>query len=121
MSLSALSSSHLQELVHLLAEKSAIQAQLAKVDAALNALDAGEGTVSRVPGKRRQKRRRRGGLKEAILEQLRAAGKPGVAVKEIAASIGANTASVAVWFYTTGKKMKEIKKVGRGQFSFRAP
>ena len=40
-------------------------------------------------------------------------------VKDLANSIGAKLGSVSVWFYTTGKKVKGIQKVGESKFSYR--
>jgi hypothetical protein len=32
--------------------------------------------------------------------------------------LGAKRSSVSVWFYTTGKKIKGIKKVGKARFAY---
>jgi len=54
---------------------------------------------------------RRGGKpKERLLKALKAAGKAGLTVKDLAANLKANLASVSVWFYTTGKKIKGSRK-----------
>jgi hypothetical protein len=63
-------------------------------------------------------RSRRGKLKEGLLKKLHAAGKEGLTVKELAASLKAKPASVAIWFYTTGKKVKGIKKIGRAKYAY---
>lgn len=36
--------------------------------------------------------------------------------KDIAAQAGVPVPNIRVWFYSTGKKMKEIKKAGRAMF-----
>jgi hypothetical protein len=49
--------------------------------------------------------------KDAIIELVKGAGKAGITVKEIAAKLGVKRHGVDVWFGSTGKKVKEIKKV----------
>jgi hypothetical protein len=57
-------------------------------------------------------------LKEAILKKLQTVGPEGITVKDLAASIGAKLGSVSVWFYTTGKKVKGLRKVSKGRFRY---
>jgi len=120
MSLSSLTSAQLHRLIELVKEKEAIQAKLAQVERSLTDLESGEVTKDESPAKRRGPRRgrRRGGLKDALLKKLQAAGKDGLTVKELAASLNAKPTSVSVWFYTTGKKIKGIKKVGKARFAY---
>ena len=61
---------------------------------------------------------KRGAVKEAIIELVKKAGPAGIAVKEIAAALGKSNASVSIWFIGTGKKVKEIKKLGRGKYGW---
>ena len=63
---------------------------------------------------------KRGELKQRILEQLQAAGKKGVTVREMAAKLGVNSKNLFVWFATTGKKHKAIKKLGEGHYRLAA-
>lgn len=63
-----------------------------------------------------RKRAGRGQLKERILGELRNAGKDGITVKEIAKRLNAKPANIHAWFVSTGKRMKEIKKIGMGQY-----
>jgi hypothetical protein len=117
MSLSSLSSVHIRRFVKLVKEREKIQAQLAQVERSLDAFEGGK--VPKVKSATKKPRRRRGKpMKEALLKKLQSAGKAGITVKELAASIKAKPASVAVWIYTTGKKIKGIKKVGPGRFAF---
>jgi len=122
MALTDLSSAQLERLVQLIKEKETLQARLEKVDYALKALDGGSASLESKAGKARLqvrgRRRRRGGLKEGLLQALEAAGKPGITVKELAEKLGAKPSSVSVWFYTTGKKVKGIKKVGKAKFAY---
>lgn len=57
------------------------------------------------------KRAQRGALAENIVETLKSAGAKGMTVKDIADEVGSNYRNVAVWFVTTGKKNKAIKKI----------
>ncbi len=50
-------------------------------------------------------------MKAAIIELLEGAGGSGLTVKEIAAKLNAKPGNVHVWFSSTGKTVKEIKKV----------
>jgi len=118
MALTDLTSAQLEHLVQLIKEKETLQARLTEVNRALEALEKGD--ASR-PSKARpgvRVRRRRGGLKEGLLQALETAGKAGITVKELAEKIGAKPSSVAVWFYTTGKKIKGIEKVGKAKYAY---
>ncbi len=59
-------------------------------------------------------------LKERIVGTLKAAGKSGATVKDLAAKLGKSYGNVSVWFHTTGKGIKEIKKVEPGRFAWGA-
>ena len=119
MSLSSLSSAQLYRLVKLVKEKETIQTKLTQLKDFLTVLEAGlvakeKPTLKGGP----RRRRRRIALKGALLEKLKAAGKKGITVKELAASLKAKPTSVSVWFYTTGKKIKEVKKVGAARYAY---
>ena len=121
MPLSSLTSAQLHRLIELIKEKESIQAKLSQVERSLDGLESGEPTNEKPPAKKRgPRRRRRAALKDALLKKLLAAGKAGLTVKELAASLNAKAASVSVWFYTTGKKIKGIKKVGKARFAYAA-
>lgn len=68
---------------------------------------------------KRSRRRRRQPLKAAILKLLAAADKSGLAVSELAEKLKAKPISVSVWFYTSGKKIKGIAKLGAGRYSYK--
>jgi hypothetical protein len=59
-----------------------------------------------------------GQFKERIIRVLKEAGKQGVTVKDLAAKLGRSYDNVNVWFHTTAKKVKEIKKVGPARFAW---
>jgi hypothetical protein len=119
MSLSSLSSTQLQHLIRLVKEKESLQTKLAQVERSLADMENGEVTKDEAPAnKRGPRRRRRAALKDGILKKLQTAGKAGLTVSELATSLKAKPASVSVWFYTTGKKIKGIKKVGTARFAY---
>jgi len=57
-------------------------------------------------------------MKERIVGTLKAAGKSGVRVKDLAAKLGKSYGNISVWFHTTAKGIKEIKKVEPGRFAW---
>ena len=61
---------------------------------------------------------RRGGLKERIIRALRAAEDNGLTVKDLAGKLRKSYGSINVWFHTTGKRVKEVKKVAPGKFAW---
>jgi hypothetical protein len=77
---------------------------------------AGSGRAVLSP--RRSSRSRRGQLKEQIIQLIQAAGKKGIHVKEIVEKTGAKDPNVRVWFYSTGKKIKNIKQVAPATYGW---
>ena len=57
-------------------------------------------------------------LKERIVQTLKTAGKSGATVKDLAAKLGKSYGNISVWFHTTAKGIKEIKKVEPGRFAW---
>ncbi len=118
MPLSKLSSSDLEKLIHLIREKEEIQGKLDKINAELDSIETTAATAKRpAPTRKGRKSRRRGGLKDAILKKLQAAGKAGLSVNELATGIGASPGSVRVWVYTVGKTVKGLQKLAPGRFA----
>jgi len=119
MPLTSLSSAQLHQLLRLVQEKEKIQSKLAKIDRSLKALENGTPPkkIGAISGASRRSRRRVG-PKDAILEELQTAGQEGMTVKDLARSIGVKPGSVSVWLYTTGKKVKGLRKVGKGRFRY---
>jgi len=64
----------------------------------------------------RSKRAPRGAIKKKILAALKAAGDTGLKVTDLSKKIGVKNANVHVWFSSTGSKLPEIKKVGKGHY-----
>lgn len=59
---------------------------------------------------------RRGQLSLAIQGALEAAGKDGIRVNDLAKTLNVNPRNLFVWFATTGKQFKGIKKVSPGHY-----
>jgi hypothetical protein len=132
MSLANLTSAQLNNLIGLVKEKERLQAQLAHIDSQIESLGSGSPVLKRrgrPPGRPKGKsavvatakpRRRLKRLKGRILKALQAAGADGITVKEIAAKVKVNPNNVFSWFYTTGKKIKGLKKIGEAKYSLRS-
>jgi hypothetical protein len=130
MSLSNLSSAQLAQLIGLVKEKEVLQAKLGKIDAALQALESGTsapkkrgrkpgrppGSKAKVVAGKPGKRGKR--LKAPLLKALSAAGSSGITVKELAAKLKVKPGNIFSWFYTTGKKISGIKKIGEAKYAY---
>ncbi|MEO6741896.1 MAG: hypothetical protein ABIP20_16755 [Chthoniobacteraceae bacterium] len=60
--------------------------------------------------------KQRGHLSESVHAALKSAGKDGIRVGDLAKSLGINPRNLFVWFATTGKKFKAIKKASPGHY-----
>ncbi len=63
-------------------------------------------------------RAERGALKEGIIELIKGAGKAGIGVNEVAERLGIKYGNASVWFGSTGKKVKQIKRIARGTYAW---
>ena len=127
MNLSALSLKQLEHIVGLLKEKEVLQTKLDDVNRDLQRLEDGKGSSLSAteslndspPSKRFKKRsRRRGGLQQAVLKVLKSAGAKGLTVKQLAVQAKVKKSSLAVWLYTSAKKISGFKKVAPGVFAY---
>jgi len=132
MSLSNLSSAQLAQLIGLAQEKELLQAKLDQINAELHALETGKpvpkkrgrkpgrpaGIKTKIGVEKKAKRGKR--LKEPLLKALTAAGSSGITVKELAAKLKVKPGNIFSWFYTTGKKIKGINKVGEAKYAYSA-
>jgi hypothetical protein len=59
---------------------------------------------------------KRGELASRILGALKSAGKEGLKVRQLADKLGVKYKNLFIWFATTGKKNKAIKKVGEAHY-----
>jgi hypothetical protein len=95
-------------LVALSAERYEVESRLEKVTRALQSFSPEtQALEARLP---------RGDLRKAILRLLKRAPSSGVSVKAIASALKRDPAAIHVWFYTTGRALPQIKKVGRGVY-----
>ena len=119
MNLASISAADFVKIARLLKAKEALLAKVADIDAELAAfesgaaIDARRGRPAKVAGAPKAGRAKRGALKDTIISMLKDAGKAGLSVKDIAARTGIKGANIHAWFFTTGKKIKEIQKVGK--------
>ena len=127
MNLSALSLKQLEHIVGLLKEKEVLQTKLDDVNRDLQRLEDGKGSSLSAteslndspPSKRFKKRSRpRGGLQQAVLKVLKSAGAKGLTVKQLAVQAKVKKSSLAVWLYTSAKKISGFKKVAPGVFAY---
>jgi hypothetical protein len=137
MALFNLSSAQLAQLIELVKEKETLQTKLDGINAELQALETGKAAPQkrgRKPGRpagaknkvvasapkekasRPSKRGKR--LKEPLLKALTAAGASGLTVKDLAAKLKVKPGNIFSWFYTTGKKIKGISKVGEAKYAY---
>jgi hypothetical protein len=71
------------------------------------------------PSTKKPARRKRGKkLKEGILKFLAAQGKKGAHVNVIADAVGRKPVNITAWIYTTGKKVKGLKKVKPARYAY---
>ena len=131
MGISNLSSAQLAQLIRLVKEKESLQQRLTHVESSLDGLGQGSApgrrrgrkpgrppkakAVGRPPGRKARRGKR---LKAPLLKMLKNAGSEGITVKEIAAKLKVKPNNVFSWFYTTGKKVSGIKKVGEAKYSY---
>jgi hypothetical protein len=93
----------------------------AKISAAAKARWAkrkGPRRMSRPVAARTKKPSPRAPLKERIVQTLKTTGKSGATVKDLAAKLGKSYGNISVWFHTTAKGIKEIRKVEPGRFAW---
>jgi hypothetical protein len=76
-------------------------------------------TKTPTPGSKKQGAKRkgkRGQVGANILEVLKNAGKGGIKLRDLAEKLGTKYQNLSVWFATTGKKNKAIKKMAPGHY-----
>jgi hypothetical protein len=121
-------SATLKQLLKLSERKEALMAKIQAIDREMVLLQGEFGvppqngaarvTVSGSPGRgRRGKgRARRGALKEKILAALRASGKRGTTIRELADKLKVRSANLYVWFNGTGRNVPGLKKIGPAKY-----
>jgi len=74
-------------------------------------LSEGGASATKPTAAKPSRRKRRKNLKEGILRFLATQGKKGAHVKVIADKLGTKPANITAWIFSTGKKVKGLKKV----------
>jgi hypothetical protein len=118
MDLTQLSSRDLAAIGKLLAKKEALLTQIEKLERELAAYSGDRGPAVKKAGRKKRSAAGRGQLKAQIISELQAAGKMGLTVKDLAAKAGTKPSNVYSWFYATGRKFKDIKKVGEARYAW---
>ena len=132
MNLTNITSTGLRNLIKLTERKESLIKQIEAIEGELASLITGK--MVRITGKRRgrptkkgakapaktvsgkAKRAPRGAIKKKIIAALKSAGDTGMKVTDLSKKIGVKNANVHVWFSSTGSKLPEIKKVGKGHY-----
>ena len=125
MNLTTLTTSQFKQIISLMKQKEDVEARLAKLNAQLAAFEGGTPTKSKSAAaktgrKAGQKTARapRGALKAEIVNALKAAGKNGLSVGELAKKMGVTGARMFNWFYATGKTVPQIKPAGKARYAW---
>ena len=128
--LSSLTSSALNQLSSLVDQKEALVKEIERIESHMASIISGKpvraakGKSARPAAKgkttktvkKTTKRGSRGNLGTKVLSALEAAGDAGVKVADLAEKLRIKGTNLHVWFGTTGKKNKAIKKVGKGHY-----
>ena len=119
-------STTLKQLLKLSERKEALMAKIQAIDREMVLLQGEFGvppqnsaarvTVSGSPGRGRRGRARRGALKEKIVAALRASGKRGTTIRELADKLKVRSANLYVWFNGTGRNVPGLKKIGPAKY-----
>lgn len=128
--LSSLTSSALNQLSSLVDQKEALVKEIERIESHMasiisgkpvraakgkSARSAAKGKTAKT-AKKTTKRGSRVNLGTKVLSALEAAGGAGVKVADLAEKLRIKGTNLHVWFGTTGKKNKAIKKVGKGHY-----
>ena len=119
MPTNSLSAASLRNVISLVEKREKLQLELSKVEQDIQSKLAG-GPVKKAtvaPKTKKVGKGRRGAMKEKILAALQAAGSKGLGVKELSTQLGVKNQNLHVWFATTGKTIKGLKKTGPGLFT----
>ncbi len=129
MNLNELTSQDLKKAVALMQQKESLQTKMAEVDSQLSALLGGKGgkieakpaaVAKRSPAQAGYvpKPGRSGQVKEAIITLLKKVSPQGMSRKEICQRINSTPNRLNVWLHSTGKKIKQIKRIAPGTYAW---
>lgn len=120
-----ITSASLRSLLSLAERRERLQEELNAITAKISAIYSGNlksdsGRKAVTPTKKAGKQGRRGAVKDSVIAALKEAGEKGIGVKELSLKLGIKNSNLHVWFATTGKAIKGLKKVGPGQYALPA-
>lgn len=126
MDFTSLTRSDIDRLAKLITERDAIIARLSEISKVLGGGSSVDGRSTPEETKQSAQREKKakketgrsGAVKDAVIQVLKQAPVGGVSVSAIAETLKRKPAAIHVWFYTTGKTIKEIKKVGRSMYAW---
>jgi len=123
--LSSLTSSALNQLSTLVDKKEELVKEIERLESQMASIISGKpiratkgkpGRPASKTAKKATKRASRGNLGAKLISALEAAGDAGVKITDLANKLRVNGSNLHVWFGTTDKKNKAIKKVGKGHY-----
>jgi hypothetical protein len=120
-------SAALKQLVKLSERKEALMARIQEIDREMLRVenkfgipskdrDSASVTVSDTSQPLARQRARRGALKAKIVRALRERGAKGATVGELSQKLNVATANLYVWFNSTGKNVRGLKKIGTAKY-----
>ncbi len=121
MNVANLTQQDIKQIQILLAKREALQARFDWIDAQLATYNGGRPATkqtNKVNSSSINRQHKRGALKEAIIQLVKSSDQNGITVKDIAARLNTNTGNIHVWFTSTGKSIKEIKKVAPATYAW---
>ncbi len=122
MDITKLTSADLKTIGAFLDRKEKLLAEIETVDSELASFWNGETPLkAETPKGKALKtvmRAKRGDTKDKIIAVLQSAGSEGLHIKDISAKSGVKLQTLHVWFYSTGKKIKEIRKVAPATYAW---
>ena len=121
MSISQLSINELKQAIRLIEQKEALLAKIAEIDRKLEALGSGQGkSKPQKTNRAKTTGSKRRMVTAEILTELMKGGDKGTESIVLAKKLRLSSSRLSAWFATTGKKYKEIKRIGRGKHTWTA-
>jgi hypothetical protein len=119
MDINRLNSAVLKQIAAKLEKRESLMSQIEAIDREIAALQSDK---KNAPSKAKAKpltagsKAPRGMLKDCIISELKASGDKGITVEALAKKLNRDPKNLHSWFNITGKKIKNIKRIGRGLF-----
>jgi chromosome segregation ATPase len=117
MDITQIKSAVLKQIAAKLEKREQLMAQLEAIEQEIAALQSG-GKVSSTKIKGTKAiagtKKKRGAVKDMIIAELKAAGEKGITVADLAKKLNRNGKNLHAWFHNIGKKITNIKRIGRG-------